>query len=333
MKDDYLFFIGCYESYSIEIETTVLNLFKTGIENGEIFDPSSRQAYIYLRANTENLTAIIEPYQDIFSKLINNEYNKGHEYKVINQKITPMLNKLKNNNNSLETFLDNSAKLLSFQDLLRDYSDYHDIYSLMFDANRFEGYKYLKKFKIIDSSKKLNEHPLYIELTELASGKDINILSEKIKINAHSKAYTTIPKYNLENIQVIINRNFYKLEHKQLSQLSNKGFFKYLIDDIIDNDYTTYLDYLKVICINPELHRSYIRFKGDNHLGCLLFKKLKITTSKKIAQYELLRSKKNVSLSETSISKALKETTKNTERNEELVNTILNLLSKIQSNR
>ncbi|WP_431110881.1 hypothetical protein [Winogradskyella poriferorum] len=207
---------------------------------------------------------------------------------------------------------------------------YNPIYGKMYDEFKFDKYENLPVFSILEKTVTVKEHPLYKELFDVPNKKSKSYIVENSFEN-----FVTLPIYREKNYNAIIETNHFGVPVDYKFKLGSRKFFNYLGDEFINCEKTNYLDFLKVLFIDPEYHRSSIHFLGTNQLCCLLIYELqkdKIIpiTQDVFGKFKLLINKSDKPISQSAFSTAANmPSKKDYESNKGSIQNAINYLNKI----
>lgn len=119
---------------------------------------------------------------------------------------------------SYKHFIDVLAKRESYYKTSNNFNNHKQVYEMMYQHNRFDGYENMEKFDIIKPGQ--NDEPIYRELR--------NILYE----DNHPKKSSEFRNVYAKNF--VIQKEYYDI-------IKSKNFYKYLIEnDILDEKKNTY---------------------------------------------------------------------------------------------
>lgn len=268
---------------------------------------------IYSSTYKENLEFFDQYYNRMFPE---------NPLKILAFEIAPNYQNIENNKISINEFTMQLAIREAYKEVIELFETHNNFFAKIYKLKKLDGYKSMKVFEIKKYNKHILNTDIYKELEELEKElEELDIDFDKLnRPNLKQKKYDLdnsilLPKYNLDNRSYILEHNFFELSDPYILKFGSKAFYKFLTNDVIDADKTSYLDFIKVFFINPEYHRSHIFFKCSTQLAALFSEKLikeyfsKLTKTA-IGNNYLFKSKKENNISQTSLTNSTKKISK-----------------------
>tara|TARA_R110002073_G_scaffold57778_4_gene146618 strand:- start:7435 stop:8409 length:975 start_codon:yes stop_codon:yes gene_type:complete len=226
-------------------------------------------------------------------------FEEEHQFEVIPRILEPEFKKITNNQqkSNFKNFVLNLSKYRAYEKVMIDFRNLRDIYSFMYKINKFEGFKHMPKFDIIANHIQTQNTLIFKELHALA-----------YPILTSDKVIHNIEKQNDEDVKV----NYFGCKKEFVDTFKSKESYLMLTDVIIDDEKTSFDDFINVFFKDPLSHDSEVHFLCETKFCSYLlllfknnfFKKLTFTNIEKSKKFH---SKNKRPLKQSNISKSYKK--------------------------
>lgn len=239
-------------------------------------------------------------------------YENGHHLLAIPNELYKAYKQIQKPSISFKKYVECLAIRECTSKIIRDFSNKRELYEAMYIIGRFEGFKKLKEFDIVDSQIR-NYFEIYDEIRQLAYPSNITIIDENPEPEILKKVNPF--KFKKEIIEIVKSENVYNI----------------LEEEFFDGHTTNYEDYLNAFFEDVTNLKSSIKLNCDTRYFSLFLSMIKeeITTKvsyTEIEKYKLFETKhSNKILSRDNISSSKRNPTK---KEKETMQSFINLTFK-----
>lgn len=268
--------------------------------------------YPFLRSHNELINEFVEiqkntipqqiPYVELYTIFKNrcSYFDVDHQYQILTKEIEPEFLKI-NKDITFEEFISDLAKYEAYHEVINLFCNNSQIYRMMYEINKFEGWTNMVKFDIINYHHQPEGTKIYKELRET-----LNPLEKVDKAISESKDLTS-------------HNNYFGLKKEYSESFLSEANYASLTDVFIDEQKTTHQDFVEVFTKNPETNNSKIYFFCDTQLCSLLLHKLQKNIFTGLNQNKIGNSNKFYSNNNNSLKQANISNSKKTASSDELL--------------
>ncbi|WP_028872331.1 hypothetical protein [Psychroserpens burtonensis] len=326
----------------ITLYTETFNLLKKGIVKGIKNDLIlSYEDDLYYNYSIELITEKLyneKPkfdieescYLDLLAKFKDRKHNfSKNPLRVISRLLYPNFIKREDNEITFDEFIIQLAHREVYQEVIHLLKLNRELILRQFRLKKLDGYQNMEDFELIEYPCHTTNTDIYYEVDEFYKTltepkvKTVQFVAESGLENRIS-----VPIYIDDNIDAIINENYFKIKEGFKYKIAHANFYRYLSKEgIINNDKTTLLDFIKVLYLNPLYHRSIIHFSSSTQLTSHFLTSLIEVISSDLKKAHIEKSQafysfKGTPIKADTISHSISETKNDYEINLELVRCI-----------
>jgi hypothetical protein len=287
-------YLNVLDKEKLNFSEIILDRLKNGKSEHYNFNDISNNLLRDAHSEREKFTVRQIPYLELYRTFSEraSKFEENHHLLVIPKMIESMFENInKDQELTFGMFIRSLAKYEASLMVLNLFRNNNVIFELMYRLGRFDGYKNMSKFEIVNYDRQTEGTGIFKELHAAVYPKKVKL---KLKKEVLPKGEKNIP-------------NYFGIRDKYFETFKSKILYIELTKGYINPYRTPHEAMVEGFFMSPALHNSKIYFECDTNVASYFFVKLNETIFKSLTQTKIDKSK--VFLSNTSLHKPFSQTT------------------------